>query len=75
MKNARYEAGMRVMKTGGWIMGASLIVAGVGGLLAMVDPIVTLVVSATIGGILLITGLIVLCVGAGMRHRAANSQV
>ncbi|MCK9462040.1 MAG: DUF308 domain-containing protein [Proteobacteria bacterium] len=75
MKNARYEAGTRVMKTGGWIMGASVIIAGIGGILALVNPIVTLVMSATIGGVMLITGLIVLCVGAGMRHRAANSQV
>jgi hypothetical protein len=41
----------------------------------MTNPIATPVVSATIGGVLLITGLIVLCVGAGMRYRAARSQV
>jgi hypothetical protein len=70
IKKARYDAGTRTMKTGAWIMGASLIIAGVGGILALVNPWVTVVLSATIGGVLLISGLIVLGVGAGMRSRA-----
>jgi hypothetical protein len=59
----------RLIKAGAWTLGVAGMVAAIGGLLALVDPMITVVMSGTIGGILLLVGLIILSVGAAKKHR------
>jgi hypothetical protein len=71
---ADLDSANRLIKAGAWTLGVAGIVAAIGGLLALVDPMVTLIVSGTVGGILLIVGLIILSVGAAKKNRILKAH-
>jgi hypothetical protein len=68
--NGQVESGRNMMEAGAWVMGIAATTALVGGILGLVDPMITAVMSATVGGILLVTGLIILAVGGAVKNRA-----
>ncbi|MCP4604144.1 MAG: hypothetical protein GY847_27090 [Proteobacteria bacterium] len=63
-----------VVTAGAWTLGVAGGVAAVGGILALVSPIITLVVSGTVGGTLLIVGLIILSVGGVKKNRVLRDM-
>lgn len=66
---AKMENATHLVSAGAWTLGVSLTVAAVGATFAVVSPITTAIVSGTVGGILLIIGLVILSVGAARKHR------
>lgn len=60
---AKFEGANGLIAAGAWTLGVGLTMGAIGAGLVAIDPIVTLVVSGTVGGLLLITGLIIMAVG------------
>lgn len=63
IREARLEGAKGLVSAGAWTLGVAGAIAAVGVGLVAVQPVITIVMSGTIGGALLITGLIILSVG------------